>query len=237
MDLLSGLDVGMLVGQAKEFVHEHGMKFMGGVIISIASSIWGWVWGWRKWRSRQDMGVIHYSQNMLENRPTGPAGKSELWLVLDTYAENQLKDEISHPVARRLIRKAAARTTANQPFLVFDDADRWYVLNIIRLAIAEQFRAGAAAKMAPGAKVVTVECVFALTYERYTGMKQGKIRVMVAPRSMFDDPLALYGPVQVESPSHADRVTTLRKMSDDWKSGTDGGKWKYCQTVRINVQV
>ena len=59
------------------------------------------------------------------------------------------------PEGEALIRRAARRTTEKWPFLAFPVADRWYVLNLIRLAIAEPFKVGTAAKMAPEAPTVT----------------------------------------------------------------------------------
>lgn len=234
---LHGIDTESAIQQLKDLMREHGMKVIVTLVVSLASSVWGWIWGRRKWRSRQDMGVIHYSQNTIEGRPTGPDGTNENWLILDVWAEDQLKDEVSHPVPRRLIRQAAGRTTVDQPFLLFPEKDRWYVLNIIRLAIAEQYRTGAAAKMARQATVETVECMFALTFERYPNMKQGKIRVMIAPKSLFDDECAIHTGLRTESASHKERITTLQKMREDYLAGKEAGNWQYCLDVRINVQI
>ena len=236
---LHGADIDALLGQLKELLREHGVKVIATLVVSFASSVWGWIWARRKWKSRQDTGVIHYSQNSFVDCWYGPEKKLvSRSLVLDVYSENQLKDDVSHPVARKLIRRAAGKTTADQPFLVFPDDDRWYILNIIRLSIAEQFRVGTAAKLASRASVEGVECVFALTYERYEGMKQGKIRVMIVRRDVLENKRFFdEAPVTFESPSHADRLKTLRKMQEDYREGKDGGKWKYCLTVRLNIQV
>lgn len=157
--------------------------------------------------------------------------------MLDVLAEDQLKDEVSHPIARQIIRRAAGKTTIDQPFLLFPEVDCWYVLNNIRLAIAEFCRAGAVAKMAPAARVQTIDCVFALTFERYLGIKQGKIRVMIVPKSLLEDPLAFSGDIRFESPSHIDRISTLQKMQKDYLQGKGGGKWKYCMDVRLSIQL
>lgn len=133
---------------------------------------------------------------------------------------------------RRLIRRAAKKTTESQPFLVFPSHDRWYVLNLIRLAIAEPFRIGTAAKLVPETKVAEVECVFALTYERYKGMRQGKIRVMLIPRAVLDDPSSFDRPLRLEAESHRDRITTLKAMQRDWLKGKDA---QFCMNVRLNV--
>lgn len=234
-----GIDMESAIQQLKDLMREHGMKVVVTLVVSFASSIWGWIWARRKWKSRQDTGVIHYSQSSFVDCFSGPERKlMGRTLVLDVYAENQLKDEISHPIARKLIRRAADKTTVDQPFLLFPEDDRWYVLNIIRLAIAEQFRAGAAAKLASKASVQVVNCVFAITFERYPQMKQGKIRVMIVKRDVLENKNFFDEiPINYESPSHAERITTLRKMQEDYLTGNDGGKWMYCMDVRLSIQV
>lgn len=158
--------IDLLFDKLVEFLNDHWLKALGAIALTIFTGLWGFFVAWRKWKTRQDMDVIHYSQNTVEERTTGPKREIERWLILDVYSENSLSDEITHPIPRRLIKRAAKQTTINQPFLYFEQEDRWQLLNLIRLAIAEQFRLGTAAKMSKRAQVDVVECIFALTYER-----------------------------------------------------------------------
>lgn len=215
-----------------ELVHDHWLKVAAWGAALAFSSLWAFFWTWRAWRSRQDMDVIHVSQNTIVPRPTGANGAEETWLILDVHFEDPMEQVVSHPMPRRLIRRAAKKTSEKQPFLLFPTHDRWYVLNLIRLAIAEPFKMGTAAKMAPGAKVAEVKCVFALTYERYKGMRQGKIRVMLVPQAVLDDPTSFERPLRLEAESHRDRITTLKAMQQDWLKGKDS---QFCMTVRLNV--
>ena len=221
-----------IIDRAAQLVHDHWLKVAAWGAALAGSSLWALFWAWRSWRTRQDMDVIHVSQNMIVSRPTGANGAEECWLILDVHFEDPLEQVISHPMPRRLIRRAAKKTTENQPFLVFSSHDRWYILNLIRLAIAEPFRVGTAAKMAPDAKVAEIECVFALTFERYKGMRQGKIRVMLIPRALLDDPASLERPLKLEAESHRDRITTLKAMQRDWLKGKGA---QFCMNVRLNV--
>ncbi|HJT35681.1 MAG TPA: hypothetical protein VJ783_26875, partial [Pirellulales bacterium] len=221
-----------IVDRATELVHDHWLKVAAWGAALAFSSLWAFFWAWRSWRNRQDMDVIHVSQNTIVSRPTGDKGAEELWLILDVHFEDPLEQVISHPMPRQLIRRAAKRTTENQPFLVFSNRDRWYILNLIRLAIAEPFRVGTAAKMIRDANVAEVECVFALTYERYKGMRQGKIRVMLIPRAVLDDPKSLDRPLRLEAESHRDRITTLKAMQRDWLKAKES---QFCMNVRLNV--
>jgi hypothetical protein len=221
-----------IVRHVTELANDHWLKLVawGGALAF--SSFWAFFWAWRSWRTRQDMDVIHVSQNTIVSRRTGTDGAEELWLILDVHFEDPLDQVVSHPMPRRLIRRAAKKTTENQPFLVFTPHDRWYVLNLIRLAIAEPFKVGTAAKMVPGANVAEVECVFALTYERYKGIRQGKVRVMLIPRAILDDPVAFDRPLRLEAESHRDRITTLKAMQRDWLKGKDS---HFCMNVRLNT--
>lgn len=221
-----------IVHRASELAHDHWMKLAawGGALAF--SSLWAFFWAWRSWRTRQDMDVIHVSQNTIVSRRTGTGGAEESWLILDVHCEDPLEQVVSHPMPRRLIRRAAKKTTESQPFLVFPPHDRWYVLNLIRLAIAEPFKVGTAAKLVPAAKVAEVECVFALTYERYKGIRQGKIRVMLVPRTLLDDPSSFDRPLRVEAETHRDRITTLKSMQRDWLKGDNS---QFCMNVRLNI--
>jgi hypothetical protein len=217
------------------FARDHGTKALSALVVFLATSSWALFRAWRSWRSRSDLDVFHLSQNGFRLKPSGPDGAMESWLILDVIFEDLLSEIVSHPMPRRLIRNAAKHTTLHQPFLKFEPDDRWYVLNIIRLAIAETCATATIAKMSTQAKVDEIECVFALTYERYPCMRQGKIRCMLAPKSLLDDDKVLYrDDIRFESPSHSDRLTTLRKMQDDYLSGSES---EYCMTVRLNVPV
>lgn len=221
-----------LIDKGIELVQEHWLKAVGALALTLLSGAWTFFWAWRKWRSRHDMDVLHISQNSIELRPTGPEGALEPWLILDVHSENQLSNDITHPMPRQIIKKAASRTTESQPFLLFSDADRWHVLNIVRLAIAEPFKIGTAAKMLPEAKVGVVDAVFAMTYERYSRMRQGKIRVMIAPKKMLEDPNAFHREFRYSSPQHSDRLVTLKKMQEDFLKGE---KSQFCMGVRLNI--
>jgi hypothetical protein len=221
-----------IVQRVTDLAHDHWLKAAGWIAALAFSSLWAFFWAWRSWRNRQDMDVIHVSQNTIVARMTGENGSEEPWLILDVHFEDPLEQVISHPMPRRLIRRAAKKTTETQPFLLFPSVDRWYVLNLVRLAIAEPFKVGTAAKMVPDAKVAEVECIFALTYERYKGIRQGKIRVMLVPRALLDDPAAFDRPLRLEAESHRDRITTLKAMQRDWLKGDNS---EFCMNVRLNV--
>jgi len=221
-----------LIQKVIQFAQDHWIKAVGALVLTFLSGTWAFFWAWRKWRSHHDTDVLHVSQNTIEMRPTGPEGGMEAWLVLDVHSENQLSNDITHPIPCRLIKQAAGRTTEEQPFLRFDKEDRWHVLNIVRLALAEPFKIGTAAKMLPEAKVGVVEAIFAMTYERYATMRQGKIRVMIVPKSMMEDRGALEREFRFSSPQHSDRVITLRKMQADYLKGKDS---EFCMDVRLNI--
>ena len=217
-----------------EMVQEHWLKVLGALAVTLLTSLWGIASAWRRWRSRHDEGLLHISQNTIKNKPTGKDGANQRWLILDVHTENKLTADIENPIARWYIKQACKHTTATQPFLLFPENERWYVLDAIRMKIAEQFVHGTAAKMSEKAEVDEVECVFAVTYERYPGMRRGKLRVMLIRKDVLEDPHAFDGEFRFESKSHADRLITLCAMQEDYLKGE---KSLYCMDVRINIQL
>ncbi len=222
-----------LIDDLPNIIQEHWLKALGTLAFALITSYWVIFTAWRKWRTRQDTGLIHISQNTIEIRPANN-GDKEPWLILDVHREDKLSKCVENPIPRYAIEKAAKKTTADQPFLEFPEADRWYILNIVRLAIAEQFAQGTAAKMAKDAKVETVQCVFAMTYERYPGMRQGKIRVMLIREEDLLEFDKYEGKLKFESLSHSDREVTLLAMRKDFKKGKLS---RYCMDVRIDIQL
>lgn len=216
------------------FASEHWVKALSAGTAMAATSLWGFYWARRSWLRRHDLNVLHFSLNTFQSRPTGPEGAAEPWLILDVLQEDELAEVVTHPVPRRLIKQAARKTTVTQPFLWLAETDRWYVLNILRLAIAETCRTATLAKLSAQAKVDEVPCVFAATFERYSGMRQAKLRVMIVPRTLLEDPQALHrANIRFESETHRHRLTTLRRMQEDFRSGAP----KYCMDVRLSVRV
>lgn len=218
---------------ALEFAREHWTKPVGWLLLVAFTSVWGWFIARRRWKARHDYNVVHFAQNTIQYRDTGTDNKPEPWLILDGN-EDEIGKVITHPVAAKLIVKAAKQTTEHQPFLRFDPNDRWYVMNIILLAIAEDMKGATRAKLSRKSVVDEVPCVFALTYERYPKMRQGKMRIMIVRQSVLDAPDELDHDFRVEAPSHKDRVKTLRLMQADWRKGD---KREFCMGMRLNVQI
>ena len=136
-----------------DFFQDHWFKAASALAAMIGTSLWAFFWAWRSWRIRSDLDVLHISLNTIQPRPSGSEGQIEPWLILDVIYENPLHEVVTHPMPRRLIKHAARQTTESQPFLRFDETDRWYVLNIVRLAIAETCAVATIAKLAPRAQV------------------------------------------------------------------------------------
>lgn len=227
------MDMDYWMERGLEFAREHWSKPVGWVLFLLFTTFWGWLIARRRWKAKQDYNVIHFAQNTVQHRPTGTDGAMEPWLVLDGN-EDPIDKVITHPIAVKLIRQAAKKTTEHEPFLLFDPADRWYVLNHILLALAEDSKEATRAKLSRQAVVDEVPCVFALTYERYPKMRQGKTRIMLVRQSVFDNPEELDLDFKFEAPSHSERVKTLRLMREDYRKGD---KARFCMQVRINVQL
>lgn len=188
----------------------------------------------RAWRSHHHDDIIHISQNSVEMRKTGKENADEPWLILDVHGEFPLEAILHHPVPQKIVRAAAKKTMQNQPLIGFAPEDRWHILNMVRNGIATPFLIGTARKMIPMAgKTVVVPCVFALTYERYPGMRHGKIRAILVSQELLMSDL-LNQPLRVEDDTHRDRITTLHLMRADYAKGNAA---EYCMEVRLNIPV
>jgi len=232
-DLMEMFELSEVFWRLMEAAGEHWPKALAWLACLAGTTFWGFFWARRRWKSRHDLGVIHVSQNVIAQRPTGSESAMEPWLVLDVWQECPLEEMIPDSIPRGIIQKAAKKTTADKPLLLFPEVDRWHVLNMVRNAIAEKFLLGAALKMTKAGKYEEVDCVFALTYERYPNMKQGKIRVMMIERTtLMGDRLDTV--LRTESDSHIDRIATLKMMRDDYAKGD---KARHCMYVRITVPV
>lgn len=85
------LDWQSIIHRATELAHDHWLKVAGWAAALAFSTLWALFWAWRSWRTRQDMDVIHVSQNTIVSRPSGANGAQELWLILDVHFEDPIE--------------------------------------------------------------------------------------------------------------------------------------------------
>ena len=228
-----------------ELISGHWVKILFLLIGAALSLVWKYYWDRRLWKKRQGVETLHLSSNTIQYRKTEETrttedGETETeqitlpWLFLDCIFEDNLANKVSNRYVRQLIRRAISKTTIEQPFMHFGDTDddHWFVMNMLRMGIAE-IKGGDSLEKLSGtalAPVRDVRCVFAVTYERWVGMRQGKIRIMLARESdVVEDKFSQ--DFQFQDPHHVDRPKTMIQMTLDYNDAQ-----KYTMMLRIPIR-
>jgi hypothetical protein len=153
------------------------------------------------WKTRDFLGRINFSLNYIQ----------ENGLKIRTLQESNI-DEIllNNSHGRRMVLRAAGRTTLKKPFLELPKRDAWIVLNSVLNEISEQFADGFLA-VAAGLPTRTTTFLFGITCERDRDVRVNKIRVMIIERSLLEKIDELVE-IEFESPNHHVRLETLKTM-------------------------
>jgi hypothetical protein len=238
-------------------ITDHWAKVVFLLIGALLSLLWKYFLDRRAWKNRQGIETLHLSSNTIEYRKTEtqPQAQSiaetkvpdsndaqsattkpenQPWLILDCVFEDDLNNKVSNRYVRQLIKRAITKTTVDQPFLRFGSSedDHWFVMNMLRMGIAEIKGGDSLEKLAtsPAVPIADVKSVFAVPYERWPGMRQGKIRIMLAREDdIADDKFSQ--DFQFEDPHHVDRPKTMRQMTADYN-----GPRKYTMELRLPVR-
>ncbi len=153
------------------------------------------------WKSRNFMSRVNLSLNYVEDNK----------LKIRTLREDDIgRILLGNKHGKRLLLRAARKTTVGEPFLSLPQRDAWVVLNAILNELSEQFADGFLAR-SMGAPTRSATYVFGVTCEKDSDVRINKIRVMIIKRSLLEriDDLE---EVEFESPLHHIRLKTLRLM-------------------------
>src|SRR5262249_53405879 len=112
-------------------------KIVSGIVVFFATTVlsfvvgrwWGKYQANKQWEQKQFLGRINLSLNCL----------SDGWLKIRTIFERSLEEVFLNPVAIEKVRSASLQTTAANAILAIDKDDRWYLLNFVLNAVAENF--------------------------------------------------------------------------------------------------
>ncbi|MFH1266853.1 MAG: hypothetical protein ABIK89_14080 [Planctomycetota bacterium] len=153
------------------------------------------------WKSRHFMTRVNFTLNYVE---TGR-------LKIRTLGETDLGQILlGNEHGKRLVLRAARKTTATEPFLRLPEKDSWIVLNSILNELSGRFAEGfLAASM--GVPTRTASYVFGVTCEKHRDVRMNKIRVMIVARSLLEK-IDQAEDLQFESKSHHVRHDTLKTM-------------------------
>jgi hypothetical protein len=120
---------------------------------------------------------------------------------------------------RHVIDKVLAlskKATVDDPLLPIPEKDRWFVLNFILNAVAEQFNAGVI-KHDAGGPVQPTTYALCLTCEVVGEDRIRKVRAMLLRKELLADFPYMDTLPELENAWHDVRVRTLRRMAKAYK--------------------
>ena len=197
------MDLRQIMDAAGQVIQDHWIKF---VISACLLGIGVW-WGrWRTyvaWTRKEFLGRLNISLNSIEDGV----------LKIRTLVEKDLREVFLNRFAVEAIRKAAGRTTPENPLLPLGDDDKWYLLNAVLNEVSEKFAEGYL-RRDMGQPVAAATYLVCLTNECAGGVRTRKVRAMVTGKETL---LRLPEQVTFESPNHDTRVQTLRFLAEAYR--------------------
>jgi hypothetical protein len=202
-----------------KIANESMQKIIVTVVVSavttVAAFLFGRYWGRYKaqkvWASKEFFDRVIVSLNIL----------ADGGLKIRTVFERSIQEVFLNTVAIDLVNKASRACTADQPLMMIPKADRWYVLNFVLNAVAEHFSVGHVKRDA-GVPVASVKYALFLTCEVVGDERIRKVRAMLLRQDLLENfPYSAENMPQLENPWHADRIKTLRRASEAYKTDPD----------------
>ncbi len=208
-----------LTDAAVKIANESMQKIIVTVVVSaittVAAFLFGRYWGRYKaqkvWASKEFFDRVIISLNIF----------ADGHLKIRTVLERSIQEVFLNRIAIDLVEKASKACTVDQPLLVIPKADRWYVLNFVLNAVAEHFSVGHVKRDA-GVPVASVKYALFLTCEVVGDERIRKVRAMLLRVDLLETfPYSAENMPRLENPWHADRIKTLRKASEVYKTDPD----------------
>lgn len=141
-------------------------------------------------------------------------------LKIRTVLERSIQEVFLNKIAIDLVERASKACTVDQPLMLIPKADRWYVLNFVLNAVAEHFSAGHVKRDA-GVPVAAVKYALFLTCEVVGDERIRKVRAMLLRQDLLENFPYPDSLPQLENPWHADRIKTLRRAAELYKTDPD----------------
>lgn len=173
-------------------------------------------WWWakrqakRQWRAKEFLERITISLNIF----------ADGGLKIRTVMERSIDEIFLNSLAIQKVWAAARATTPANPVLPIAKEDRWFLLNFVLNAVAEQFVEGHIRRDA-GQPVTVVRYALFLTCEHLGEERIRKVRAMLVRRDVLEDFPYPDAMPQLESPLHDDRIRTLRVAAALFKTEPD----------------
>jgi hypothetical protein len=201
-------------------------RVITGIVIFLATTVVSLLLGrwWGKYKAMQEWHNKRFMNRILVSLNTFADG----YLKIRTVFERSLDAVFINPTAAERVMAACRQTTRKQPTLLFAKEDRWFLLNYVLNAVAEEYNGGlirydSAQGLTPSATqsppVRPVKYLLWLTCEPLGPDRIRKVRAM-----MIRKDLLLSLPTEMpllEQQWHADRMDTLHAAAELYKAEPD----------------
>jgi hypothetical protein len=177
------------------------------------------------WSKKQFLGQVTFSLNYVS------AGR----LVMRTLVEVSAQDVWLNDLGVGQVRRAASRTTRDQPFIQLpNEADMNFVYRAVLNVLSEKF-ADAYLAESMGLPVEMSEYKFAITMERYSDIPTLKLRVLLVGTRELETVFVSNPPkgqeVGVANELYRNRLNTLQAMHDLHRRAGEPGALKLGRVV------
>jgi hypothetical protein len=206
-----------------DFVRQYG----GALSLAFTWGALAWVYLAKRsdWSQKQFLGQVTFSLNYVL------AGR----LVMRTLVEVSAQNVWLNDLGVRQVRRAASRTTQDQPFVQLpDDSDMNFVYRAVLNVLSEKF-ADAYLAESMGLPVESSEYRFAITMERYSDIRTLKLRVLLVGARELETVFASNPPkghaVAVSNALYRNRLQTLHAMHDLHRRAGEPGVLKLGRVV------
>jgi hypothetical protein len=169
------------------------------VLSFVVGRLWGRYRATLEWSQKRFLGRINVSVNSFVNG----------CLRIRSLTERSLDEVFLNPVAVAKVRAAAALTTVERPILPLAKEDCWFLLNFVLSSFADRFSAGVI-RYDAGLPVQTIVYRLFLTCEKVGDDRIHKVRALLMQEELLRNFPYLNSMPELEDPSHADRIVTLR---------------------------
>ncbi|MBN9122300.1 MAG: hypothetical protein J0I06_24700 [Planctomycetes bacterium] len=173
-------------------------------------------WWWARRRARRQWFAKEFLDRIIVSLNIFTDGH----LKIRTVLERSLDEIFLNRLAVAKVWAAARATTVDNPVMPIAKEDRWFLLNFVLNAVAEQFVMGHVRRDA-GQPVTVVTYALFLTCELVGDERIRKVRAMLIRRDLLENfPYPDTMPT-LENPWHADRIKTLRTAAELYKKEPD----------------
>jgi hypothetical protein len=182
----------------------------------MAGQFWGGYRARQKWKALDSTERVNVSLNIF----------SDGRLRIRTIFERPLGEIVANRHAKNLVLASAKKADKYSPLLRLPESDMRFVLNCILNATAEHFILGSVRRDC-GQRVLSADYALFLTCEVAKETRHRKIRAMLLKKESLENFSFRDEDVRLESPTHRDRVITLRRASELYK--TDPGLFAHLE--------